>query len=83
MLNAQYRDAKHIDTEKVTMTRNVTGSSLNDFRFTEDVEVEEIQERFKELDDTQIIAAKVVFEVLKPRKRKYSREEFYYRVVAQ
>lgn len=77
-----YREVYYKSNEIIKMCRN---GNMSEFLSKEcclnSTEVEIINDRFNELDDTYVDAAKVVFEVKRPKKRKIENIEVYYKII--
>lgn len=75
-----FREAIYVGCELVEMTSTSTTSDyLSEQVDFDNIRVEPIHDRFTEIDGT-IKAVKVLFEIKRPRKRKYELYDVYYKI---
>lgn len=78
----EYREVQYESNEKIEMNRNVNKSEfLSEECNLDHTEVEIIDNRFNELDDTYINAVEVKFKIKRKGKRKFEDLKVYYRII--
>lgn len=83
-LKEDYKDVIYSHNEIIRMKSNVDENKYISKELSLESEIEEIKNRFTELDkDNYIDAVILIFNVKTPRKRNYLKKEIYYRIVKE